>query len=68
MATATESKRPALIPTSEVEAMLGVSKRTVRLLVRKGTIKPVSIDGLTWWRFRRADIERLIAGEERPDE
>jgi excisionase family DNA binding protein len=65
MTTVTE---PRLIRASEVARMLGVHISTVRELAESGELRSVRLGGTGWRRFRIEDIERLIAGEEPPNE
>jgi excisionase family DNA binding protein len=66
--TTSQKERSALITSGEVASYLGLNVKTVRQLVADGVLTPVAIPGLTWMRFRRADVERLVNGEERPRE
>jgi excisionase family DNA binding protein len=60
-----QKERPALVNLAEVAAILGVHRNTAHRLVAAGTLRPVRIAGLGHPRYRRADVERLIAGEEK---
>jgi excisionase family DNA binding protein len=63
---ATKTKeQAALLTISQAAAILGLHKDTLKRLASEGVIQPVTIPGLTWARFRRADLEALINGEER---
>lgn len=63
MESTTEPKR--LLRASEVAQMIGVDPATVRELVATGALRSVRLGGQGWHRFRREDVERLIAGEVR---
>lgn len=54
---------PLLLGTRAVAAMLGVSDWRVRELVAEGTLAPVRFGENGKFRFRRADIIRLVQGE-----
>ena len=61
-----ETDTPArLLQASEVARMLGVNPKTVRELVKSGELPSVRLGGQGWHRFRREDVEQLIAGEVR---
>lgn len=47
---------------AEAARLLSVSTQTLWRMVRSGVITPVHVRGST--RYRRADLERLAAGEE----
>ena len=52
-----------LLPVAEVAELLGVSIPSVWRYAANGTIpKPIKLGGATRWR--RSEIEALIAGEE----
>jgi excisionase family DNA binding protein len=53
---------PTLLSTHEVARQLGVSSDTIRRAVKDGRIEPVRLRERGWLRFRRADVERLVAG------
>jgi excisionase family DNA binding protein len=55
----TTVKEPLLRP-SEVAAALAVSRDTVYALVERGELAAVRVGGQ--FRFRRADVEALMAG------
>ncbi len=57
---------PLLLGTRQVAALLGVSTWRVRELVTDGTLTPVRLGENGRFRFRRSDIERLVAGEGGP--
>jgi len=52
-----------LLNQRQAAERLGVSRRTLGRLVESGTVRPIRIAGLGRPRFRRDEIERLIAGE-----
>jgi excisionase family DNA binding protein len=56
---------PALMSLREGAEILGVSRESMRRLIKAGSLEPVRIPGLGNARYRRADIERLVAGEVR---
>lgn len=58
-------ERSALITGREAQRILGIGKATFQRLVGAGGLEPVRIKGLGWPKYRRADVERLVAGEER---
>jgi excisionase family DNA binding protein len=62
MATETSAR---LMLASEVARMLGVRTETVRQLVATRELPSVRLGEQGWHRFRREDVERLIAGERR---
>lgn len=49
-----------LLRASEVAAMLGVSRSTVRTMVHRGLIRAVSIAGSPHFKFRLADVQAAI--------
>ena len=49
-----------VLDAREVAELLGVSRRTVTRLIRRGDLQPVRI-GARSTRFRSSDIEELIA-------
>jgi hypothetical protein len=59
----TTKEPPALITGVEAQAILGITKETFRRIVMAGGIEPVRITGLGWPKYRRADVEKLIAGD-----
>jgi excisionase family DNA binding protein len=61
---ATASSR--LVRTATVAEMLGVSPWRVRQLVVEGVLTPVRFGERGKYRFRVADVERLIEGESAP--
>jgi predicted DNA-binding transcriptional regulator AlpA len=58
------AERPELLKMVEVAQMLGVSRVTAWKVAKSGNLKPVHIPGLGTPRYRRADIDALIRGEE----
>jgi excisionase family DNA binding protein len=54
---------PWLLRAREVADMLGVDPGRVRELVARGELQSVRLGANGWHRFRRDDVERLIAGE-----
>jgi excisionase family DNA binding protein len=65
MATKTQ-ERQALLTQAETAALLGISKHSMKRLLATGKLEVVRLPGLGWPRFRRTDVERLIAGEVDP--
>jgi excisionase family DNA binding protein len=59
----TATATPRLIGASEVAAMLGCSRERVLALVSEGALTSVRFGARGWHRFRREDVERLLAGE-----
>jgi excisionase family DNA binding protein len=53
----------ALLTQQEVARVLGVSRYTVLHLVKRGVLRPVRIPGMRP-RYRVADVEALVSGEE----
>jgi excisionase family DNA binding protein len=66
MGTTDAPPTPRLIGTAQVAAELGVTTKHVRALVKEGVLRPVRLGQRpqAHLHFRRADIERLIAGED----
>lgn len=62
METSTASAR--LLRAKEVAQMLGVDPSRVRELVASGDLPSVRLGAQGWHRFRREDVEALIAGEQ----
>jgi excisionase family DNA binding protein len=60
MRTTTEAR---LLRAAEVARLLGVTPERVRELVSSGDLPSVRLGGQGWHRFRREDVERLIAGD-----
>jgi excisionase family DNA binding protein len=58
-------EQSALMSLREGAEILGVSRESMRRLIKAGSLEPVRIPGLGNPRYRRADIERLVAGEVR---
>jgi DNA-binding transcriptional MerR regulator len=56
------ARRSPLLRESEVAALFEVNARTVRRWAKRGHLHLMTIGGLT--RYRRAEIERLITGED----
>ena len=54
-----------LLRAREVAQILGVDPSRVRELVASGDLPSVRLGAHGWHRFRLADVERLIAGEEK---
>ena len=54
-----------LLRAKEVAQILGVDPGRVRELVASGDLPSVRLGAQGWHRFRREDVERLIAGETR---
>jgi excisionase family DNA binding protein len=52
---------PVLITTREVAEMLRVTPETVRQWTHEGKLRPVDLPGR--FRYRREDIEKLLAGD-----
>lgn len=52
-----------LLTTGEVAAALRVTESTVARWARSGRLSVVRLPGGTF-RFRRSDVERLLAGDE----
>jgi excisionase family DNA binding protein len=63
MKTTTDPVR--LLRASEVAQMVGVDPSRIRELVASGDLPSVRLGANGWHRFRREDVERLIAGETR---
>jgi excisionase family DNA binding protein len=61
METTTAAAR--LLRAREVAQILGVDPSRVRELVASGDLPSVRLGAQGWHRFRREDVERLIAGE-----
>jgi Helix-turn-helix domain len=59
---------PRLLLANEVAAVLRCTPRRVRQLTADGVLNPIRLSPQGHLRFRAEDIERLIAGEERPHE
>jgi hypothetical protein len=59
------TERPALLTPPQARAILGISKGSMQKLLKTGELEQVYLPGLGWPRYRRADVERLISGEER---
>ena len=66
MDTATAGRR--LLRASEVAEICGISRDYLRQLVAEGKLESVRLGELGWHRFRIEDVERFLAGEERPHE
>jgi excisionase family DNA binding protein len=62
----TKAVSQRLLRASEVAQMLGVEPARVRELVTNGDLPSVRLGAQGWHRFRREDVERLIAGESTP--
>lgn len=60
----TVTKQPMLVTTDEAAEMLGISKGSMKRAIKAGALKPVRIVGLGWPRYRRADVEAIVRGEE----
>jgi hypothetical protein len=58
-----QQERPALLTFLETAQILAVSPQTMRRIIAAEALEPVRIPGLKRPRYRRADVERLIAGE-----
>lgn len=58
----TTKEHSALITGREAREILGIGKETFRRIVMAGGVEQVRIKGLGWPKYRRADIEKLIAG------
>lgn len=52
-----------LLSAKEVARILGCDPAMVRILVAEGCLKLVRLGPRGWHRFRREDVEALIAGE-----
>jgi excisionase family DNA binding protein len=63
MESATESQ--GLLRAREVARLLGCDPSRVRELVASGELPSVRLGSKGWHRFRREDVDRLIAGEVR---
>jgi excisionase family DNA binding protein len=61
MPTTTPARR--LLKASEVAALYGLHRDTIRQLVADGKLQSVRIGEHGWHRFRVEDVERFIAGE-----
>lgn len=59
--------RPALLTTREVAELFRVSPASVSAWAKEGLLPAVRIPGTKNWRFRREDIERLLAAGEQPE-
>jgi excisionase family DNA binding protein len=66
MAIGTEPLR--LISAKEVAAILNTSPTRVRTLVRDGHLRSIRLGEEGWHRFDPREVERFLAGEERPHE
>jgi excisionase family DNA binding protein len=66
MAIGTETLR--LLSAKEVAAILNTSDKRVRELVRDGQLRSIRLGEEGWHRFDPREIERFLAGEERPHE
>jgi predicted site-specific integrase-resolvase len=55
-------ERPQLLTFVQAAAMLGVSRMTMRRIIWAGAIEPVLIPGLGRPRYRRSDLEDIVAG------
>jgi excisionase family DNA binding protein len=60
----TISTSPRLLRAREVAQILGVDPGRVRELVASGDLPSVRFGAQGWHRFRREDVERLIAGDQ----
>jgi excisionase family DNA binding protein len=61
MTTTTEKLLPALLSSTQVAALLSISRVSVYRLVHRGQLhQPVRIGGLSRWR--RREVELLIEG------
>jgi excisionase family DNA binding protein len=52
---------PVLVTTREVAEMLNVTPETVRQWTHEGKLKAIDLPGR--FRYRREDIEKLLAGD-----
>jgi DNA-binding transcriptional MerR regulator len=64
--TDTLTRPRRLLLTKEVAALLECSPKRVRELAADGLLVPVRLTPLGHLRFRREDVERLVAGEKVP--
>jgi excisionase family DNA binding protein len=64
----TATGRRRLLSSSGAAEMLGLSRDYLGQLVAKGKLRSVRLGEHGWHRFRIEDVERFLAGEERPDE
>jgi predicted site-specific integrase-resolvase len=55
-------EQPQLLTFVQAAAMLGVSRMTMRRIIWAGAIEPVLIPGLGRPRYRRSDLEAIVAG------
>ncbi len=56
----------ALLTTKEVAQAFRLSPKRVRELAAEGVLRPVRLGATSRYRFRLADVERLISGETAP--
>jgi excisionase family DNA binding protein len=64
IATATPVRPWRVLTTAEVADELRVSAKRVRELVAEGTLRPLRLGPRANYRFRRDELERLIAGRQ----
>jgi hypothetical protein len=56
------TERSALLTPPQARAILGLSKQSMQRLLAAGVLEPVLIPGLGWPRYRRSDVEAIVAG------
>jgi excisionase family DNA binding protein len=59
----TAAAKPALMGIVEVAAILGISPRQIRYLVRTGVLRSIRLGPTGHHRFLREDVERILRGE-----
>jgi hypothetical protein len=65
MSSQAQFPRAALITQRQATAILGISADSFARLVKAGGLEPVWMPGLGRPKYRSADIEALVRGEER---
>lgn len=60
------TERAELLTQVQVARLLGLSKRSTQEAVAAGAVEPVYIPGLRRPKYRRADVEAIVAGRAAP--
>ncbi len=54
------SNEPDWIPLAEAQTILGVSRNTLKKLIRNGTLPAFTVAGVVGYKVKRSDVEALI--------